>query len=105
MKMKELFEELQLIDSSLRLNHLYNSNERIWKRDQISPNQTMFCCYFNISSFNNKNPFVKQRQYNNNNNKKKKNEEAELKDPTIYFQFAISCDQDPSECIGHLSRS
>jgi hypothetical protein len=99
MKMKELLEELQTIDSSLRLNHLYNSNEYIWKPDQISTNQTKFCCYFNISSFNNKNPFIKQRQYNNNNNKKKKNEEVELKDPTIYFQFAISCDDDPSEIL------
>lgn len=91
--MRELFSELQSIDETTRLNHLYKAGS-IWKPEEISENQTKFGAYFLISSFNNKNPFSKQRKQNNN--KKKKNEEAEWVNPTIYFQFAISCDEDPS---------
>lgn len=91
--MRELFSELQSIDETTRLNHLYKAGS-IWKPEEISENQTKFGAYFLISSFNNKNPFSKQRKQNNN--KKKKNEEAEWINPTVYFQFAISCDEDPS---------
>ena len=93
MNMRELLGELQSIDETTRLNHLYKAGS-IWKPEDISVNQTKFGAYFLISSFNNKNPYSKQRKQNNN--KKKKNEEAEWTNPTVYFQFAISCDEDPS---------
>jgi hypothetical protein len=73
--------------------HLYEPALSIFKPESIPENQTQFGCYVSLSSFNNKNPFVKKRVYNNN--KKKKNTEAEWTDPTIYLQFSISSDKDP----------
>jgi hypothetical protein len=90
---KELYSELQSIDKTTRLNHLYEQSVSIFKPDLIPENQTQFGCYVSLSSFNNKNPFGKKRVYYNN--KKKKNAEAEWTDPTIYLQFSISSDKDP----------
>ena len=101
MKMRELLGEFQSIDESTRLNHLYTlTKENIWKPEDISLNQTKFGGYCLISAYNNKNPFSKQRQQNNN--KKKKNEDAVWVDPTIYLQFAISCDENPAYILDRV---
>jgi len=92
--MRQLVDEMQSIDETVRLNHLYNQTVSLFKSESIPENQTKFGCLFNVSSFGNKNPFGKQRVYNNK--KKKKNDEAEWKDPTIYLQFSISSDMDPN---------
>ena len=92
--MRQLIDEMQSIDETVRLNHLYNQSVSLFKSESIPENQTKFGCLFNVSSLGNKNPFGKQRVYNNN--KKKKNDVVEWKDPTIYLQFSISSDMDPT---------
>ena len=92
--MRQIVDEMQSIDESVRLNHLYNQSLSLFKSESIPENQTKFGCFFNVSSFGSKNPFGKQRVYNNN--KKKKNDVVEWKDPTIYSQFSISSDMDPT---------
>ena len=69
--MRQIVDEMQSIDESVRLNHLYNQSLSLFKSESIPENQTKFGCFFNVSSFGSKNPFGKQRVYNN---KKRKEE-------------------------------
>jgi hypothetical protein len=62
--------DLQSIDKTARLMHLYEPSVSIFKPESIPENQTQFGCYVSLSSFNNKNPFVKKRVYNNNKKKR-----------------------------------
>ena len=72
--------------------------KKIRDNSGIPTNMTLLSAYFKISGTKGRNPFEKQKVYKNN-----KEVKGELRDPTIYFSFAVATDEDPEELIARVS--
>ena len=84
--------EMRKVNDKLCMDHLYKPGIKLLEPARIPVNQTDFGSYVKISAWGNKNPFNKQKDKDKN---KKKNGD-EWKDPVVYFQFSISCDEEPT---------
>ena len=90
---KSLVKDIISVDPKACLVNLYDRTKYIAEPALIPINQTALGAYIKVSTYGDKNPFSKQK--NNNYNKKKKNDN-EWKDPTVYFQFAVASELDPT---------
>ena len=98
--LQELLKNGQLVDKSFAFCSVKEDGRAKKIRDNsgIPTNMTLLSAYFKISGTKGRNPFEKQKVYKNN-----KEVKGELRDPTIYFSFAVATDEDPEELIARVS--
>lgn len=98
--LQELLKNGQLVDKSLAICPVKETGGARKLRDPaaIPTNMTLLSAYFKISNPFGRNPFEKQKVFKNN-----KEVKGELRDPTIYFSFAIASDDDPAELLSRVS--
>ena len=98
--LQDLLKNGQLVDKSFAFCSVKEDGraKKIRVTSDIPTNMTLLSAYFKISSTKGRNPFEKQKVFKNN-----KEVKGELRDPTIYFSFAVAADEDPEELIARVS--
>ena len=78
-----------------------NGDYLISDANSIPNNMTLLSNHFKISYQGSKNPFEKQMVWGKT---KKDKDKDEFKEPTVYFNFAIASDEEPTEILERINQ-